>query len=560
MLILLTSIVAAVPPIATEFYGSITDKGLPISSGTIYANTTGNVVCGTFTILNSGKYGLLSCKGDDPDTIGVEGAVGSEVIHYSIGSTPLISFGLSSWAFGEFREVNLSTLAVCTDLYCDEQQSETCSNCPQDCGLCAGNESNATGNFSGNNTGNQSGNGTGTGSGGGSGGQATSGTSGGGSSGGGAAGLPLECKERWECGIWRPRLCPPSEEQIRICRDLNNCQTTKDKPPTKNACKYQGSCRDDVKNNNETDVDCGGDLCDPCDIGFSCLIGRDCKSTYCDPSKFVCAFPEKPAPVITKTPPAELNIPGLVLVCGNKIPWAIMILMLILSSLPKILVHFYIKYYLPKYHKRYRTWKQEDKFAYQIKLRRRAHWLTIALLFVAAFVSFYAYLFFGCPDFLGLGLLILIIIALIIFYSLYSMMKFFEYHEERTHEELRKLMSKHLGHLQRLISIEQKTLAIIEKELLELWPEFQKSGEDNSIKEKLEPFTIELAETLDLRTKGKPIEQAEKKLVELAKPLLEDNLLKNLEERNSTFKRLMDRLRLLESHYKQAQGIEKEGN
>ena len=38
---------------------------------------------------------------------------------------------------------------------------------------------------------------------------------------------------------------------------------------------------------NETDVDCGGDVCPPCDIGESCIDDSDCESAYCDAG--VCA-------------------------------------------------------------------------------------------------------------------------------------------------------------------------------------------------------------------------------------------------------------------------------
>ncbi|MBD3163793.1 hypothetical protein GF323_01210 [Candidatus Woesearchaeota archaeon] len=46
-------------------------------------------------------------------------------------------------------------------------------------------------------------------------------------------------------------------------------------------CDY-ASCDDDVKNGNETDVDCGGGECDPCpDIGDSCGDDSDCASGAC---------------------------------------------------------------------------------------------------------------------------------------------------------------------------------------------------------------------------------------------------------------------------------------
>ncbi len=41
------------------------------------------------------------------------------------------------------------------------------------------------------------------------------------------------------------------------------------------------SCRDGIHNGNESDVDCGGDTCGPCDDGESCLLTTDCTSTVC---------------------------------------------------------------------------------------------------------------------------------------------------------------------------------------------------------------------------------------------------------------------------------------
>jgi hypothetical protein len=42
------------------------------------------------------------------------------------------------------------------------------------------------------------------------------------------------------------------------------------------------NCTDNIKNQNETDVDCGG-VCDKCANGRSCLTDSDCESGYCNP-------------------------------------------------------------------------------------------------------------------------------------------------------------------------------------------------------------------------------------------------------------------------------------
>ena len=42
-----------------------------------------------------------------------------------------------------------------------------------------------------------------------------------------------------------------------------------------------GHCNNDVKDGDETDVNCGGSLCSPCENGKMCIIDADCKYNYC---------------------------------------------------------------------------------------------------------------------------------------------------------------------------------------------------------------------------------------------------------------------------------------
>lgn len=42
-----------------------------------------------------------------------------------------------------------------------------------------------------------------------------------------------------------------------------------------------GTCTDKTRNNDESDVDCGGSLCSGCDLSKSCHSGEDCKSGIC---------------------------------------------------------------------------------------------------------------------------------------------------------------------------------------------------------------------------------------------------------------------------------------
>jgi hypothetical protein len=47
------------------------------------------------------------------------------------------------------------------------------------------------------------------------------------------------------------------------------------------------TCADNIKNGDETDIDCGGGLCPTCNAGKSCLVERDCRSHIC--TDLVCA-------------------------------------------------------------------------------------------------------------------------------------------------------------------------------------------------------------------------------------------------------------------------------
>lgn len=47
-------------------------------------------------------------------------------------------------------------------------------------------------------------------------------------------------------------------------------------------CEDPTSCEDGIVNGDETDVDCGGGTCPPCDDGEICEVGSDCVSQVCD--------------------------------------------------------------------------------------------------------------------------------------------------------------------------------------------------------------------------------------------------------------------------------------
>src|SRR5262249_34810139 len=48
------------------------------------------------------------------------------------------------------------------------------------------------------------------------------------------------------------------------------------------------TCADGVKNDNETDIDCGGTCADKCGYNQSCSQHADCKTGFCDPINHAC--------------------------------------------------------------------------------------------------------------------------------------------------------------------------------------------------------------------------------------------------------------------------------
>src|SRR5258708_8814613 len=50
------------------------------------------------------------------------------------------------------------------------------------------------------------------------------------------------------------------------------------------------TCGDNIVNGEETDVDCGGRICTPCNSGKHCAVDRDCRSKLCN-SDLVCSAP-----------------------------------------------------------------------------------------------------------------------------------------------------------------------------------------------------------------------------------------------------------------------------
>jgi cellulase/cellobiase CelA1 len=69
------------------------------------------------------------------------------------------------------------------------------------------------------------------------------------------------------------------------CADGGNCNIGDDCSSGNCAggtCVAAPTCQDTTRNGGETDVDCGGPDCDPCGLGLGCTSDSDCLSANCD--------------------------------------------------------------------------------------------------------------------------------------------------------------------------------------------------------------------------------------------------------------------------------------
>jgi hypothetical protein len=117
-------------------------------------------------------------------------------------------------------------------------------------------------------------------------------------------GFLTACYENWNCTEWGS--CQPNGTQTRECHDINSCDVkynerivdrvyTKKKPETMQNCIYIApeTCYDRIKNQDETDIDCGGNICRGCADGRRCLTDRDCINR-CDATIGTCYTPAIP--------------------------------------------------------------------------------------------------------------------------------------------------------------------------------------------------------------------------------------------------------------------------
>ncbi len=504
--IILSTRAYALPPLPTEIYGEVIYFNQNASPGVVRAYV-GTTLCGEFVMTNNTFYGLLDCVGDDPSTPEKEGGVQGDTIRLTYNGIEGDEYGNITWESGTFKYIKLIVpILYCGDTFCDFR--ETCSSCPQDCGACPPAQGGA-----------------------GAGAAGAGGISAGGY--GGIGGItPLEallqgCTENWDCTEWSE--CTPAGFQYRNCTDLNDCGTTKNKPPEVKECEYIPSCENGIKDPGEEGIDCGGpckpcatcydgiknchdgaceqgiDCGGPCKPCASCYDGiKNCHDGACE-QDVDCGGPCKPCPKPFIEMPA--------LVCEKSfrklMPWAIYFFTILFGAIFIRGIHDYkkvnfaskkrekIKEKIEKRKEKFDE-KGEQLFKEEISLLKyewtikKKFWLFSSIVIVLGIVVILFYYFFGmCPPY-SLRIFLLFILALIFIpLTVYSVLRIIEYSEEESALRERKLVDVHYSYLLNLLEKEMKIIKqkedAIEKSLMKLSKskEFRSLLVDSHIKEQL---------------------------------------------------------------------------
>jgi hypothetical protein len=103
MLILAASCASAMPPIAAEYYGTLSDG----SNVSIY-DDEGNM-CGSGLVREGGQFGFISCNGDDISTENDEGPLQGENVTIFIDGTRA---GEAQWFEGSINHLQLNPVKM----------------------------------------------------------------------------------------------------------------------------------------------------------------------------------------------------------------------------------------------------------------------------------------------------------------------------------------------------------------------------------------------------------------------------------------------------------------
>ena len=536
------SLVYAHPSLPTEFYGTIKNYNVNASTGTITAYA-GNTTCGSFTIVNAGFYGVLSCIGQDTDKGNSIGAVDGQNITFRYNNNPTTIRGDNTFISGTFKFVNITYPVVyCGDGFCDAL--EDCGSCELDCGSC---------NFNGNISQNTTGNGTtnnqttppGPPSGGGS--SSSSGAGGGGGSGGagaggagagaGAEGSPAganQCNENWMCLNWSE--CSILGIRNRNCTDSNSCGTYDNKPKEVEECVYQGTCFDNLinchDNKCEEGIDCGGPCDKKCPVIEQPLLNISIKLPHFEIPKHVCE--------------RHINLNDLAL-------WAFLIIIFI-AIIGRIV---YDKFYIDTLRKN-DTLTPLDRSKKIRSAKRKTLLFSLTLTFLTAVSLLYAYYFLLCPsDFFQYSWMLVLAIILIPL-VIHVVMKKFEYNENRQIYKSKKLDDIHYQNLVKMIELENNMLADEENTIANKLYELSKREEFKEFLEKDQDLKEIYKNLVNLYTEYKEKKNPfniERTVCDEINNLDSDELFKAQINKHPELKHLFDRLKKLYSQYEEKQKL-----
>lgn len=102
------------PPLPCDFFGFEERTGDLQVGDIITAQDPDGIICGRYTVETAGRYGFLTCMGDDPNTTGVdEGAIDGDTITFYINEVKQQKQAI--WKSGEAIQLDLGIPAT-TDL------------------------------------------------------------------------------------------------------------------------------------------------------------------------------------------------------------------------------------------------------------------------------------------------------------------------------------------------------------------------------------------------------------------------------------------------------------
>ena len=123
--------------------------------------------------------------------------------------------------------------------------------------------------------------------------------------------ISAECNENWICSDWGKCI---NEMTERSCADVSGCNTIADKPNEISNCnEIWPYCYDKIINQDETDIDCGGSICNKCSPGKSCLINNDCLEGLCI-NRMCSLGAEIPAPSQSPAVPVWIIVSSLLII------------------------------------------------------------------------------------------------------------------------------------------------------------------------------------------------------------------------------------------------------